>query len=96
MAAAADEAGHHAPAGGGVAAAIKKYRVARSEPAYARFRLDAAADLAEALIREIDAKPHAYLSTACLHGLHARCRLTCKFCGVMCSCGCGHTVDVLE
>lgn len=92
MAAAADEAGHHATAGGGVAALIEKYRLTRSEPAYARFRLDAAAQLAEALIKEIDAHPHVYLSTACLHELHARCRLTCKFCGIACSCECGHPV----
>ena len=33
---------------------------------------------------------HAYLSTACRHGLHDRCRKTCKFCGTACLCSC-HT-----
>lgn len=31
---------------------------------------------------------HAYLSTACLHGLHGRCRRTCKFCEQPCLCLC--------
>jgi hypothetical protein len=31
---------------------------------------------------------HDYLSTACHHGLHARCRLTCKFCAEPCRCEC--------
>lgn len=38
-----------------------------------------------------------YTSTACQHGLHERCRRTCKFCGSSCRCRCGHlaaTVDV--
>jgi hypothetical protein len=34
------------------------------------------------------ANPHDYLSTACFHGLHERCRLNCKFCGVDCRCPC--------
>lgn len=29
---------------------------------------------------------HDYLSTACLHKLHGRCRETCKFCGTPCRC----------
>lgn len=33
---------------------------------------------------------HAYFSTACQHGFHAECRLSCKFCGTLCRCGCGH------
>ena len=33
---------------------------------------------------------HSYTSTACFHGLHDRCRRTCKFCGVGCNCPCGH------
>ena len=33
---------------------------------------------------------HDYLSTACLHELHGRCRLTCKFCQIPCRCPC-HT-----
>jgi hypothetical protein len=31
---------------------------------------------------------HDYLSTACSHGLHDRCRRTCKFCRAPCRCGC--------
>ena len=35
---------------------------------------------------------HRYLSTACLHGLHDRCRKVCKFCGQPCVCDeCRHT-----
>jgi hypothetical protein len=33
---------------------------------------------------------HRYVSTACQHGKHERCRLACKFCGTACVCGCGH------
>jgi len=29
-----------------------------------------------------------YLSTACVHKLHARCRQACKFCGKPCACSC--------
>lgn len=43
---------------------------------------------------DADAEPshieHDYLSTACLHGLHDRCRLRCKFCYTECECTCGH------
>lgn len=35
-----------------------------------------------------ESQQHDYLSTACLHGLHDRCRLTCKFCDVRCRCSC--------
>lgn len=31
---------------------------------------------------------HDYLSTACFHGLHDRCRKSCKFCGTNCKCYC--------
>jgi len=31
---------------------------------------------------------HQYVSTACQHGLHARCRQKCKFCDVDCLCLC--------
>lgn len=34
---------------------------------------------------------HDYLSTACLHGNHAECRVVCKFCSAECRCDCGHT-----
>lgn len=55
----------------------------------AQARTAALRDLAEAM----RAAPHAYVSTACLHGLHDRCRLVCKFCSAPCSCGdpeCSH------
>lgn len=29
---------------------------------------------------------HVYLSTACLHGLHDKCRETCKYCQAKCIC----------
>lgn len=35
---------------------------------------------------------HDYLSTACLHNVHPHCRLTCKFCDVLCRCDC-HPAD---
>ena len=42
------------------------------------------------MMTEPDMEPqafiHEYLSTACLHGLHGRCRRTCKFCLVLCGC----------
>lgn len=31
---------------------------------------------------------HRYLSTACFHELHHRCRIRCKFCDVQCECEC--------
>lgn len=31
---------------------------------------------------------HFYVSTACQHGLHRRCRQTCKFCHTPCICPC--------
>jgi len=36
-------------------------------------------------------EPHGYVSTACFHGLHGRCRLVCKFCDVPCRCECHDT-----
>lgn len=36
----------------------------------------------------LDGDPHLYLSTACWHGLHGRCRRQCKFCDIGCLCGC--------
>lgn len=42
------------------------------------------------------ARKHRYVSTACLHGLHSRCRDTCKFCGEPCRCTsleCHHESD---
>jgi hypothetical protein len=50
-----------------------------------------------ALIAAVDAldgtagpgeKTHRYLSTACLHQIHERCRLTCKTCSAPCTCPC--------
>jgi hypothetical protein len=40
------------------------------------------------VIKTPPATVHDYLSTACFHGLHDRCRLTCKFCAVPCRCPC--------
>lgn len=34
------------------------------------------------------AAAHVYVSTACHHGLHDRCRQSCKFCAVACACPC--------
>lgn len=31
---------------------------------------------------------HQYVSTACQHDLHDRCRKVCKFCDAMCGCVC--------
>lgn len=31
---------------------------------------------------------HEYISTACHHGIHARCRKMCKFCDQPCGCHC--------
>lgn len=31
---------------------------------------------------------HFYISTACGHGKHAECRLSCKFCATPCRCDC--------
>lgn len=47
-------------------------------------------DDSEELPREVLAKAgtHSYLSTACHHGLHARCRVSCKFCSTLCECRC--------
>lgn len=33
-----------------------------------------------------DVEPLAYVSTACQHGFHERCRLQCKFCPSACGC----------
>lgn len=35
-----------------------------------------------------DPTAHDYLSTACHHGLHDRCRKVCKFCPTACRCVC--------
>jgi len=31
---------------------------------------------------------HHYVSTACVHGRHAGCRVVCKFCSEICLCDC--------
>lgn len=31
---------------------------------------------------------HDYLSTACKHALHDKCRVNCKYCEAVCRCGC--------
>jgi hypothetical protein len=35
---------------------------------------------------------HRYLSPACVHDIHARCRRRCKFCESLCVCSC-HSPD---
>lgn len=37
---------------------------------------------------------HFYVSTYCLHGDHAACRLRCKTCNADCLCGCGHPLPI--
>lgn len=37
---------------------------------------------------------HDYLSTACLHYLHDRCRRTCKWCQSFCTCDCHRWEEV--
>lgn len=32
------------------------------------------------------AAPHVYISTACHHGEHGKCRNTCKYCDAPCAC----------
>jgi hypothetical protein len=53
----------------------------------------------EGVLRALDAavasagwqeEGHAYVSTACLHGMHSRCIKSCKFCEAPCGCGCDH------
>jgi hypothetical protein len=39
-----------------------------------------------AALREGADPAHAYISTACLHEEHEKCRLTCKFCEAPCGC----------
>lgn len=39
---------------------------------------------------------HAYLSTACVHGRHGDCRLTCKFCPAGCRCVCHQPAPTRE
>ena len=48
-----------------------------------RLRLDVGMDQ-----REFAEEEHEYVSTACQHDLHDRCRLTCKFCSAPCRCAC--------
>ncbi len=40
------------------------------------------------LLGEIMKNDHLYLSTACYHELHSKCRLVCKYCGEDCICPC--------
>jgi len=37
---------------------------------------------------------HDYTSTACQHGLHERCRRSCKYCGSPCACNCHVAVAI--
>jgi hypothetical protein len=45
-------------------------------------------DLVEFLRKELKLTEHCYRSTACLHNMHAACRVDCKYCGVPCVCCC--------
>jgi hypothetical protein len=40
------------------------------------------------------AMAHNYISTACYHDLHAKCRLDCKWCEEKCDCYCHYGVAV--
>lgn len=56
---------------------------------------------AEKELREFErkhpmAEEHDYLSTACHHGLHDRCRQSCKFCGTKCQCECHAAINPLD
>lgn len=44
----------------------------------------------------IPKEEHVYISTACYHGLHDRCRQSCKFCSTPCQCSCGHKAGNVE
>src|SRR5438105_1997448 len=50
--------------------------------------------LLEQLEKRESTNTHDYLSTACYHGLHERCRKTCKFCDTSCRCLC-HQKEVM-
>ena len=38
-------------------------------------------------------KRHAYTSTACVHQMHGKCRVTCKFCQAGCRCVCHNQME---
>jgi hypothetical protein len=44
----------------------------------------------------LDVEWHAYLSTACQHELHDRCRKECKFCSIACRCECHKNAPASE
>lgn len=39
-------------------------------------------------LADVEPGDHDYTSTACVHELHAACRITCKFCTAACRCEC--------
>lgn len=39
-------------------------------------------------LNQVSKNVHGYLSTACWHGAHERCRRVCKFCQAPCRCSC--------
>lgn len=39
---------------------------------------------------------HHYLSTACFHGHHDRCRRICKYCSALCECACHGLYPTME
>lgn len=53
------------------------------EPEHASPKLEAVADQPRRYTRE-----HDYVSTACQHRLHERCRQRCKYCDTRCLCVC--------
>lgn len=45
---------------------------------------------------DIPRDKHPYTSTACMHALHASCRLRCKFCSAPCQCACHHKITAQD
>ena len=44
--------------------------------------------LIDSMQKPVHTSDHDYLSTACFHEMHARCRKQCKFCEAWCLCSC--------
>ena len=51
--------------------------------------------IAESLddIPDLTPREHEYLSTACMHEMHDRCRMTCKWCTAGCRCTCHGKIE---
>lgn len=52
-----------------------------------------AESVTDVLIEGLAYYPH-YFSTYCIHGLHERCRLTCKHCEKPCLCRCHRAAHI--